>query len=105
MLARFPFLQSLCKWLIITLVVITGLFVVLLGLGYLLRENEQETRQLKEQLDAEKHKQQGGNKTLLRQGANTPKDLHNQSLIELTPIEDVGHTDSDNQSEEQPNPQ
>lgn len=39
------------KWLLITLVVIAGLTLVLLGLGYLLHENEQETRELIQRID------------------------------------------------------
>jgi len=41
------------KWLIITLIVLTGLMVILLGLGYLLAENEKSTTLLKNQLARE----------------------------------------------------
>ena len=43
--------KVIIKWLLITLVVIAGLTVILLGLGYLLHENEQETRELKQRID------------------------------------------------------
>lgn len=41
------------KWLIITLFTVTGFMVVLLGLGYLLSENEKTTTQLKNELALE----------------------------------------------------
>lgn len=50
------------KWLTITLIVLAGFMVILLGLGYLLNENEKTTTALKAQLEqaslAEKAKQQ-----------------------------------------------
>ena len=39
------------KWIIITGVVLLGFLTILLGLGYLLHENEKETTLLKQQLD------------------------------------------------------
>ncbi len=48
-----PWYKVLLKWLIITLVVLVGLTTILLGLGYLLQENEKETRALKQALEAE----------------------------------------------------
>lgn len=84
MLERFPLLQSLCKWLIITIVVIAGFITVLLGLGYLLHENEQETRQLKEQLDAESLKK----KQIKKSSSKVSID---GAVIELTPIEDINN--------------
>ena len=41
------------KWLVITLVVLTGFMTILLGLGYLLSENEKSTTLLKKQLTQE----------------------------------------------------
>lgn len=41
------------KWLIITLVVITVFMTILLGLGYLLSENEKSSTELKNQLEHE----------------------------------------------------
>lgn len=42
------------KWLGIILVVFIGFTVILLSLGYLLKENEKQTTALKQQLDAER---------------------------------------------------
>jgi len=93
MLERFPLLQSLCKWLIITIVVIAGFITVLLGLGYLLHENEQETRQFKEQLDAKSLKK------------SSSKGSIDGAVIELTPMEDINNPQASKQSKNQPNPQ
>lgn len=41
------------KWLIITLIVLAGFMTILLGLGYLLNENEKSTKILKAQLEQE----------------------------------------------------
>lgn len=50
------------KWLTITLIVVVGFMTILLGLGYLLNENEKSTTVLKAQLEqqalAEKERQQ-----------------------------------------------
>jgi hypothetical protein len=53
------------KWLLITLIVVIGFLVVLLGLGYLLKENERATTVLKQQLDQQAQYQQ--KKTTQRQ--------------------------------------
>lgn len=47
------------KWLAITLIVSTGFFVILLGLGYLLSENEKATTLLKKKLEQEAKLAQG----------------------------------------------
>jgi len=41
------------KWLVITIVVLAGFMAILLGLGYLLNENEKSTTALKAQLEQE----------------------------------------------------
>ncbi len=46
------------KWLIITLIVLSGFMVILLGLGYLLAENEKSSTLLKNQLALEAQLQQ-----------------------------------------------
>ena len=46
------------KWLIITFIVLSGLMVILLGLGYLLAENEKSSTLLKNQLALEAQLQQ-----------------------------------------------
>ncbi len=50
------------KWLVITLIAVVGFMAILLGLGYLLNENEKATTVLKAQLEqqalAEKRRQQ-----------------------------------------------
>ncbi|WP_286264481.1 hypothetical protein [Thalassotalea atypica] len=46
------FLKTLLKWFIITMIVFAGFITILLGLGYLLHENEKETRALKEEIEA-----------------------------------------------------
>ncbi len=43
------------KWLAITLIALLGFMVVLLGLGYLLSENEKSTTLLKNQLEQQAH--------------------------------------------------
>lgn len=48
-----PWYKVILKWIIITLVVLVGLTTILLGLGYLLQENEKETRALKHALEVE----------------------------------------------------
>lgn len=50
--------NTLSKWLIIVLVSLLVLMMILLGLGYLLKENERETRALKAQLDQERKAEQ-----------------------------------------------
>jgi hypothetical protein len=71
------------KWLLITAIVITGFAIVLLGLGYLLKEHEIKTTLLKEKLDQERLSQQVKNQ-------QTKKPLysnHSEKFIELTPLE------------------
>ncbi len=46
------------KWLTITVIVLVGFLVVLLFLGYLLKENEVKTTKLKAQLEQEAYQQQ-----------------------------------------------
>lgn len=46
-------MRTLFKWLLITVVVFMFFFMVLLGLGYLLKENEEATNQLKIKLNQE----------------------------------------------------
>ena len=46
------------KWLSITVIVLVGFLVVLLFLGYLLKENEIKTTKLKAQLDQEAYQRQ-----------------------------------------------
>jgi len=46
------------KWLVISLVVFLGFFIVLLGLGYLLQENEKSVTVLKSQLDQQRSLQE-----------------------------------------------
>ena len=48
----------MAKWLTITLIVCAGLLIILLGLGYLLSENEKATTRLKNQLEQEAQLQQ-----------------------------------------------
>ena len=45
------------KWLTITLIAVVAFITVLLGLGYLLKEHEIETTQLKQQLDQQRVQQ------------------------------------------------
>lgn len=52
------FLQRLAKWLIITVIVLAGFLLVLLALGYLLKENAASTNQLKAQLEQTAKQQQ-----------------------------------------------
>jgi len=46
------------KWLTISVVVFLGFMVVLLGLGYLLKENEKTTTVLKQKLDQQRYTEQ-----------------------------------------------
>jgi short subunit fatty acids transporter len=46
-----PVLSALFKWLVITAIVVVVFTLILLGLGYLLKENEKETRELKYRID------------------------------------------------------
>ncbi len=46
-------MRTLFKWLIITVIVLVFFFMALLGLGYLLKENEEKTNQLKITLNQE----------------------------------------------------
>ena len=48
----------MAKWLTITLIVCAGLLIILLGLGYLLSENEKATTLLKNQLEQDSQSQQ-----------------------------------------------
>jgi len=50
-LVKIAVVRVVTKWLIITLIVLAGLMSVLLGLGYLLKENEVATTQLKAELE------------------------------------------------------
>ncbi|MCW8863325.1 MAG: hypothetical protein OQK09_05455 [Colwellia sp.] len=52
------FYRSAFKWLFITVIVLVGFLVVLLFLGYLLKENEVITTKLKTKLDHEARQQQ-----------------------------------------------
>jgi uncharacterized oligopeptide transporter (OPT) family protein len=45
------------KWLTITLIAVVAFITILLALGYLLKEHEIATTQLKQQLDQERHQQ------------------------------------------------
>ena len=47
------FIRVVFKWLLITAIVLVFFLMVLLGLGYLLKENEQATNQLKTKLNEE----------------------------------------------------
>lgn len=51
-------MQAILKWLVITAIVLVVFLIVLLGLGYLLKENEQTTSQLKVKLAQETQRQQ-----------------------------------------------
>ena len=46
-------MRTLVKWLVITLLVLVLFLIVLLALGYLLKENEETTNQLKVKLNQE----------------------------------------------------
>lgn len=48
---KYPILSALFKWLIITAIVIAMFTLILLGLGYLLQQNEKETRELKQRIE------------------------------------------------------
>lgn len=50
--------KSAFKWLTITIIALTGFLIVLLFLGYLLKENEAATTQLKAKLEQEAYQQQ-----------------------------------------------
>ena len=52
------FYRSAFKWLSITVIVLVGFLVMLLFLGYLLKENEAATTQLKAQLEQDAYQQQ-----------------------------------------------
>lgn len=56
------FYRTAFKWLTITVIALVVLLIVLLFLGYLLKENEVKTTQLKTQLEQERHKQQAKEK-------------------------------------------
>ncbi len=65
------------KWLTITLIVVVGFMIILLGLGYLLNENEKSTTVLKAQLEqqalAEKERQQRIKQRSMLTDYNQPK--------------------------------
>ncbi len=61
------------KWLSILLVVLTGFLIVLLSLGYLLKENEQSVTLLKQKLDQEKATEQ--------QSQQSPLQKHQQKNV------------------------
>lgn len=48
---KYPLLSALYKWIIITIIVIVIFTLILLGLGYLLKENERDSRELKHRID------------------------------------------------------
>lgn len=52
------FYRTAFKWFTITVIAIVVFLIVLLFLGYLLKENEVKTTQLKTQLEQERHQQQ-----------------------------------------------
>ncbi len=52
------FYRVALKWLIISVIVLIGFVIILLFLGYLLKENEAKTTQLKAQLEQEAYQQQ-----------------------------------------------
>ena len=67
------------KWLVITLIVLSGFMVVLLGLGYLLSENEKATTALKNQLEQE---------ALAQQQKSQQRDKRHQYSEIITSIDD-----------------
>lgn len=52
------FYRTAFKWLTITLIVLAAFLIVLLFLGYLLKENEQKTTKLKKQLEHDAYQRQ-----------------------------------------------
>ena len=65
------------KWLTITLIALVVFFTLLLGLGYLLKEHEVETTQLKHQLDREKFEQTA------KKNKQTLNSIIEKSLVEV----------------------
>jgi hypothetical protein len=62
-------MRTLLKWLVITIIVLMLFLIVLLGLGYLLKENEEVTNQLKIKLTQEaqlKQEKEARRKALFR---------------------------------------
>lgn len=66
-------MQTLFKWLLITVVVLVFFLLVLLGLGYLLKENEVTTNQLKIKLNQE-------------QQLTQEKEARKQALFRVKPV-------------------
>ena len=71
--------QVAVKWLIITAVALTGFLVVLLFLGYLLKENEVRTTKLKAKLEQEAYQRQVK--------ANRKKNFYSFSQVTLSASE------------------
>lgn len=65
------------KWLTITLIALVVFFTLLLGLGYLLKEHEVETTQLKHRLDRERSEQTAKN------NKQTLNSIIEKSLVEV----------------------
>jgi len=69
-------MRTLFKWLIITVIVLSFFLMVLLGLGYLLKENEEKTNQLKVTLNQE---------ALLKQ----EKEARKQARFQVKPVDSL----------------
>jgi hypothetical protein len=74
------------KWLIITIIVLIGFFVILLSLGYLLKENEEKTTELIAQLEQAAYQQQQerekGTKSYLSQTTLNALEQSQKKIIE-----------------------
>jgi short subunit fatty acids transporter len=69
------FIRTIFKWLTITLIVLVTFLIVLLFLGYLLKENETKTTKLKAQLEYEAVQQQEKEKRKNNPFYNLPSSL------------------------------
>ena len=87
-------MKSLAKWLLIIFVVLTAFMVILLGLGYLLKENEKSTTALKAQLEQELHAEN------LKQERREQK-----ALLQYTSVAKVSQQSASHSSSEKANQQ
>lgn len=76
-------INILAKWLLIIFVVLTAFMVILLGLGYLLNENEKSTTLLKTQLEQEFHAEK------LKQEKREKQRAAQETPIEITTTDDI----------------
>lgn len=88
-------LKALVKWLLISLLVISALAAILLGLGYLLNENEKNTKALVAQIEQEKqaNKQTLPKPVVSQSPTHLKTEAHNKqletALAQLNKIERV----------------